>query len=597
MSFAPDRFSTDWLESDFDDMLKELRIENFAIIDRLELKFGTSLAAFTGETGAGKSILLDAIDALMGGRTESSMIRADEERANLEALFIIPEAHKEVIYSMLDAEGLLDDSQKEVLFNREIRREGRNIARINGRAVSVTLMREIGSYLVDIHGQSEHLSLLNVRKHLRLLDRFADDYALLDEYQQAYHAIRILQKELANLRKADQDAARMTDLLNYQIQEIETARLKAGEEMELRGELTRLANAEKLSTLAQQAYALLEEASPETPSISMMLGEVVAALVSLSGIDTSLQDLSAQSETALSITADISRALQDYLETIEFNPKRLEQVENRLALINTLKKKYGASEAAILLFADKARAQLETISHAEERIEELEAEEAIKLTALAHKALALSGERRAAALVLGSSVERELDDLRMEGARFTVDIQHQDDPNGLPLGDGRTVRYDERGIDQTEFLIAPNPGEGLKPLVKIASGGETSRLMLALKNVLAKADTIPTMIFDEIDQGIGGRVGAVVGEKLWHLARDHQVLCVTHLPQLAAFGDQHFHVFKRVQGGRTTTVVESLAGAQRDSELALMFGGDSEANRAAAQEALAVAQERKTILG
>jgi len=576
-------------------MLTELRIENFAIIDRLALSFGASLAAFTGETGAGKSILLDAIDALMGGRVESTMIRADEERANLEAVFTIPDAHREVICSLLDAEGLLDND-REVLFNREIRREGRNIARINGRAVNITLMHEIGSYLVDIHGQSEHLSLLTVRQHLRLLDRFADDQELLDDYQKAYRTLKTLQKELEDLRGAEQDAARMTDLLKYQIQEIESARVKPGEEAELRSELTRLANAEKLSSLAQQAYALLEEASPDAPSISAMLGEVSGALHSLAGIDASLNDLSAQSETALSLTADIGRALQDYLESIEFNPKRLEAVENRLALIVTLKRKYGDSEEQILAFAQNAHAQMEKITHAEERIAELEAQETIQMSALMQKALALSAARKTAAISLGSAIEKELDDLKMAGARFSVDIQAREDARGLPLEDGRKVHYDERGIDQTEFLIAPNPGEGLKPLVKIASGGETSRLMLALKNVLAKADTIPTMIFDEIDQGIGGRVGAVVGEKLWSLAREHQVLCVTHLPQLAAFGDLHFHVFKKVQDGRTITVVESLTGERRESELALMFGGDSEPNRAAANEALVIANDRKVLL-
>ena len=576
-------------------MLKELRIENFAIIDRLELKFGASLAAFTGETGAGKSILLDAIEALMGGRAESVMIRADEERANLEALFTIPEAHREVICGLLEAEGLLDNN-REMLLNREIRREGRNIARINGRTVSVALMREVGSYLVDIHGQSEHLSLLTVRQHLRLLDRFADDHELLEDYQSAYHTLKTLQKELDDLRKAEQDAAHMNDLLNYQIQEIEAARLKTGEEVELRGELTRLANAEKLSSLAQQAYALLEEANPDAPSISAMLGEVVGALNSLAGIDNSLQELSTQSETALAIMADISRLLQDYMESIEFNPQRLEQVENRLALISTLKRKYGGSEEQVLTFAENARAQLEKISHAEERIAELEAQEGLQLSALVQKALAISAVRQSTALTLGSAVEKELIDLRMAGARFSVDIQYRDDTHGLLIEDGRKIRYDERGIDQVEFLIAPNPGEGLKPLVKTASGGETSRLMLAIKNVLAKADTIPTMIFDEIDQGIGGRVGAVVGEKLWQLGREHQVLCVTHLPQLAAFGDQHFHVFKRIQEGRTITVVESLSGERRESELALMFGGDSEANRAAAQEVLARASNRKAAL-
>ncbi|HUV15558.1 MAG TPA: DNA repair protein RecN [Pelolinea sp.] len=576
-------------------MLKELRIENFAIIDQLELIFKDGLAAFTGETGAGKSILLDAIEALMGGRAESAMIRAEEERANLEALFSIPDAHREAICALLEQEGLLE-GRDEMLFNREIRREGRNIARINGRVVNVSLMREIGSYLVDIHGQSEHLSLLTVRHHLRLLDRFADDQLLLHEYQRAYHVLKDLQKELNDLRQAEQDAARMSDLLTYQIQEIDAAKLKPGEESELRDELTRLANAEKLSSLAQQAYGLLEESSPDAPSISSMLGEVAGALSALAGIDKNLEELSSQIESMLASAADISRSLQDYMDSVEFNPKRLDQVENRLALISTLKRKYGAAEEEIIGFRDNAQLQLEKITHAGERILELEARENALMDDLSEKALALSRSRQDAAQKLSGSVERELDDLHMAGARFSVDIQRRDDPQGLPVSNGKRVRYDERGINQVEFLIAPNPGEGLKPLVKIASGGETSRLMLALKHVLAKADTIPTMIFDEIDQGIGGRVGAVVGEKLWQLGKEHQVLCVTHLPQLAAFGEQHFHVFKQVQTGRTVTVVESLVGERRESELALMFGGESEANRAAAQDTLSSAAERKQTL-
>ncbi len=577
-------------------MLKELRIENFAIIDQLELKFEPGLTTFTGETGAGKSILLDAINALMGGRVETSMIRADVERANLEALFSIPAEHQAEIAALLEAEGLLDDpEQVDILFNREIRREGRNIARINGRVITVALMKDLGSFLVDIHGQSEHLSLLSVRQHLRLLDRYADDRDLLEDYRRSYSQIKATQLELADLRKAEQDAARMSDLLNYQIQEIEAAKLKPGEESELRGELSRLANAEKLSTLATQAYNLLEEDNPDAPSITAMLGEVVGAVRGLSNIDKSLSDLADQCESITSLTSDVSRELQSYLEGIEYNPKRLEQTENRLALINTLKKKYGQDEAAVLNFAENARQQLDKITNAEERISELEELESVQLADLAQKALALSAARQAAALTLGELVERELADLQMAGARFSADIRTKPAEPGLPLDDGQIVKFDERGIDQVEFLIAPNPGEGLKPLVKIASGGETSRLMLALKNVLAKADTIPTLIFDEIDQGIGGRIGAMVGEKLWQLGGSHQVLCVTHLPQLAAYGNQHFHVYKQVANGRTTTQVEELRDEQRMSELAAMLGGDNEANRLAAKEALQSAEERKQL--
>ena len=573
-------------------MLKELRIENFAIIHQLELKFEPGLTTFTGETGAGKSILLDAIEALIGGRAETGMIRSDVERANLEALFSMPPDHKQEIIQLLDSEGLYE-GEPNILLNREIRREGRNIARINGRVVNVSLMKELGAYLVDIHGQSEHLSLLTVRQHLQLLDRFADDRAALDEYQQSYHVLKATQQELKDLRQAEQDAARMSDLLNYQIQEIDAAKLRVGEEDELREELSRLANAEKLSSLAKQAYSLLEEDSPETPAINSMLGQVVSAVRALANIDKSLEPLADQCENISSLSSDTSRDLQNYLEAIEYNPKRLEQTENRLALINTLKRKYGENEQAILDFAEKARLQLNRITNAEERIGELEALEAAQLAETARKALTLSEARKSAAATMGGQVERELADLHMAGARFAVDMQFKAVESGLPLDDGSQVKFDERGIDQVEFLIAPNPGEGLKPLVKIASGGETSRLMLALKNVLAKADTIPTLIFDEIDQGIGGRIGAMVGEKLWQLGNRHQVLCVTHLPQLAAYGNHHYHVYKQVQDGRTMTKVEELTADRRRVELALMFGGDSEANQSAAQEALDSAEMRK----
>jgi len=573
-------------------MLKELRIENFAIIDSIELSFGSGLTAFTGETGAGKSILLDAIEALMGGRAESTMIRANAERANLEAVFSIPEQNRKQILDLLAAEELLDYDH-EVIFNREIRRNGRNTARINGHTVSVTLMREIGSYLVDIHGQSEHLSLLTVRQHLDLLDRYADNAVLLEAYQKVYRNVKKVRSELETLRKTEQDAARQIDLLSYQIQEIDAAKLEPGEEESLRVELNRLANAEKLASLAQTAFTLLEESTPDTQSVSGLLGEANRSIQRLAQIDNELENLLEQGESAAAQLADVSLSLQDYIDQIEFNPNRLIETENRLVLITTLKKKYGPDEQAIIDFAEQAREQLENISHAEENIADLEKEESRLMEELRAAALELSESRQTAARSLGQQVEKELADLKMAGARFSVALDHKPDEKGVPIDGETIVRFTSNGIDMAEFLIAPNPGEGFKPLVKIASGGETSRLMLALKNVLAKADTIPVLIFDEIDQGIGGRVGAIVGEKLWQLGGNHQVFCVTHLAQLAAYGNQHFHVYKKIDQERTHTLVEDLKGANRLTELALMFGNDSEANRTAAREAIETADQFK----
>ncbi|KUK46177.1 MAG: DNA repair protein RecN [Anaerolinea thermophila] len=572
-------------------MLRELSIQNFAIIPELRLRFKPGLTTFTGETGAGKSIMLDALEVLTGGRTDNSMIRSGAEIAQLEAVFTLPESNRPTILHILEEQGLTDDSEDSIILGREIRKEGRNIARINGRMVSTGILRDVGSYLVDIHGQSEHLSLLKVKEHIHLLDRYCKNESLLTDYQHIYRTWHHIHHELDDLRKAEADAARQQDLLNYQIQEIEAATLQDGEEDELHNELNRLANAEKLATLCQKASSLLESSELEARGVNEQMGEISQALHRVAEIDNEVNDLAVQSDTVLSLIEDINRALQDYMDTVEYNPKRLEQVENRISLINSLTRKYGTSITEVLDFAGKAKKQLDKITHAEERIQELETEEKEVLQQLAQKGSALSENRQRFANLLGQKMEAQLADLRMEGAKFKADIQQLPDPQGLQLAHGEIVHFDENGIDKVEFLIAPNPGEGLKPLVKIASGGETSRLMLALKNVLAEADTIPTLIFDEIDQGIGGRIGAIVGEKLWQLGRSHQVLCVTHLPQLAAFGIQHYRVHKLVQEGRTITQVDDINGEARVRELANMFGGDTEANRKAALEVLSNANQ------
>lgn len=576
-------------------MLTELQIENFAIIHKLDLKFGTGLTAFTGETGAGKSIILDAIEAVMGGRSDSTNIRSGAERALVEATFRIPEQNRTAINEILTREELLDDPDF-VIMSRELRREGRNIARVNGRNVNVALLREIGEYLVDIHGQSEHLSLLNVRRHLELLDNFASSEPYLEAYRANHKKVVRTRKELHELRQNEREAAQRMDLLTFQIQEIESAELKTDEEETLRQERTRLANAEKLASLVQKSLILLEEGETEVPAISDLLGEATEAVIALSKIDSAQEKLSEQIVALAEGLRDITASLQDYLEQIEFNPRRLEEVEIRLDLINSLKRKYGNSIDAVLAYLEKARADLDQITHAGERIQELEIEEQKLLRQLAQEGLKLSEVRKKAAENLSKGVETELADLSMAGAHFTVDIQYRPDPEGLPIAPGQTVYFDENGLDQVQFLIAPNPGEGFKPLVKIASGGETSRLMLALKNVLAKADQVATLVFDEIDQGIGGRVGGIVGEKLWHLARQHQVLCITHLPQLAAFGDQHYCVRKQIEQGRTLTLVTRLEGQSRLNELAQMIGSQSSANLNAAQETLNFARHRSNQL-
>jgi DNA repair protein RecN (Recombination protein N) len=579
-------------------MLLELRIENFAIIDHLELAFAPGLIAFTGETGAGKSIIIDAVEILLGGRADSNMIRAGADRAMVEGLVRIPTASRLQVQAILEREGLLDEApgeaengrsgeaQDSVSLGREIRRSGRSVARLNGRSVSVSLLSEIGEYLVDVHGQSEHLSLLRVRQHLNLLDSFAGVDDQLSGYGETYRRLQTVRRELAEIHRAESDAARRADMLTYQINEIDAARLQTGEEEELKEERNRLANAEGLAKLTQEALQILDEGDLEAPSITDLLGQLVHAVNALARIDPTQGPLGEQAGAIEENLAELSHSLRNYQETVEFNPKRLDQVEERLNLISQLKRKYGNSIPAVLAFGEEARQMLDAITHAGERLEELEAEEGTLLSRLGTQGQVLSNDRRRAAEKLARAVEQELADLHMAGAQFQVDFQQRNDPEGVPLESGARVAFDATGLERVEFLVAPNPGEGLKPLAKIASGGETSRLMLALKNVLARADQVPILIFDEIDQGIGGRVGAIVGRKLWNLARQHQVLCITHLPQLAAFGEQHYRVQKQVLDGRTHTVVEPVQGEVRLLELAQMMGEISEGTRRSAEELL-----------
>jgi len=575
-------------------MLTELRIENFAIIDHLEIQFGPGLCVFTGETGAGKSIIIDALETILGNRADSIFIRSGAERATVEAIFHITENIREPVNALLDEEDLLDDPEF-VTLGRELRRTGRNVARINGRSVSVSLLHEIGEYLVDIHGQSQHLSLLRVRQHLGLLDRYADIDSLVIPYQKTYKQLQNVRHELDILRKNERDAVRRADLLSYQIAEIDSTHLKKGEDNDLVEERNRLANAEGLSSLSQEALQLLDEGDPENPAITDLLGEAVDTLNNLARIDTSQVQTGQQAAALFEAISELSRNIRDYLEGIEFNPKRLTQVEERIDIIQNLKRKYGDTIEVVLAFAEKARNELETINNAEERILELETLKDKLLSKLAKQGLALFEKRTAAADQLASSIEAELDDLRMAGARFQVAFERRPNPEGVPLPNGERVAFDATGLERVEFLIETNPGEGFKPLVKIASGGETARLMLALKNVLARADHVPTLIFDEIDQGIGGRVGTVVGKKLWQLTNQHQVLCITHLPQLAAFGQQHFQVQKQIEDGRTKTNVVQIDGEARLNELAQMLGQVSMGTLKSAQEILQSASKASSL--
>lgn len=579
-------------------MLAELNIRDFAIIDTLDLRFGPGFNVLTGETGAGKSIIIDAVSLLLGGRGETSLVRSGAPQATIEGTFRLDAESRSAIEPLLEQDGLEGDEPGILLLSREIRREGRNVCRVNGRAVTLKVLESIGQHLVDIHGQTEHLSLMRVREHLDLLDRYGELWPLREETAASVQALRAVRRELGDLRRDERELARRMDLLRYQVDEIEAARLESGEEDELVQERNRLANAEQLQELSDEAFRALYEGGEEQASAVDLVQMAARALAGLGRLDPSTGPLGESAETLSYQLVDLAESLREYRDQVEFNPRRLNQVEERLILIRNLQRKYGDAIDDVLAFADRARRELETIEHSEERIEELEAEEERLLREIGRAGAELSARRREAGERLAAGIEAELEELNMARARFGVDLRWRDDDDGAYV-DGRRVAFDATGLDRAEFLVAPNVGEPLKPLVRIASGGETSRLMLALKTVLAQADRTPTLIFDEIDAGIGGRVGSVVGRKLWGLtvggdgARRHQVLCVTHLPQLACYGDLHLRVSKGIVGERTATDVHLVQEQARAHEIAGMLGAITDRTEASAREMLAASQADK----
>lgn len=579
-------------------MLAELTITNFAIIERLALRFDAGLNVFTGETGAGKSIIIDAVSMLLGGRADSNVIRADTDLSTIEGIFYLSDRERVTMAPLLAQDSLLHDNPNVLILAREIRRSGYNVCRVNGRAVRLSILEGIGRHLVDIHGQHEHLSLLYERAHLDFLDRYG---GLLDERQALNDQVKAalsVRRELADLIRSERESSRRADLLRFQIEEIDAAQLRPGEDADLFQERNRLANAEKLADLCQEALILISEGQEEQASATDLIGDAVRVMGSLARTAPEMEPQSQKAQELEYQLDDLASALRDYQDLIEFSPARLNQVEGRLELIRRLQRKYGDSIEEVLAFGVQAADELDKIEHSTERIAELRNKEKALLLKIGEMGAALSVRRREAGAHLATEVEAELNELKMEDAQFAVDVQWQAHEDGAivehPPEKGLEpggYAFDASGLDRVAFLIAPNVGEPLKPLARVASGGETSRLMLALKTALSKADQIPTLIFDEIDQGIGGRVGGVVGRKLLGLSQasaadGRQVFCVTHLPQLAGYADAHLRVRKTVTEGRTRTVVEPIEGETRVAELAQMLGGESESTRQIATELL-----------
>ncbi|MFZ5814083.1 MAG: DNA repair protein RecN [Bacillota bacterium] len=564
-------------------MLVEIAIEQFALIERVRLQFAGGLNVLTGETGAGKSIILDAVQAVIGGRTSADVVRAGQEKATVEAVFDL--AGLEASIAQLREMGIEVDEENLLVIRREISRSGRGQIRINGRTATAGMLREATQGLIDLHGQHEHQSLLQAEKHLDLLDQYGgsllqqeekplellDRYAGLDlsdmrlRIAEVVRELHRVQREMQELLGDEKDRARREDLLRFQVDELTAAKLQPGEEEELEAERQVLAHAEKLKLTASQAYGALYEGGNRQLSAIDLLGRVKSDLEDVLRHDPSLAEAVEMVNSALVHVQEASHLLAGYRDRIDDDPGRLARVESRLDQISTLKRKYGDSVEEMLAYLAQVQQELERLERSQDLIEELRAQEAELGRRAEELAAALTQSRRQAAAQLSERVSRELADLGMPAARFEVAVEAPEQPSYQAVT--------PRGWDRVEFRFSPNPGEPLKPLAKIVSGGEMSRIMLALKVILARVDGVPSLVFDEVDTGISGRAAQAVGEKLARIAGDRQVLCVTHLPQVASMADTHFLITKQVEGGRTTTRVVPLDEEGRAEEIARMIGG------------------------
>lgn len=554
-------------------MLVELYIRNFAIIEELRIQLDGGLNVLTGETGAGKSIILDAMALVLGDRADTTFVREGADRAYVDATFHLEPSLNAEFSKIIEREGLEGEQGDLLLLSRELRLNGRNFSRINGRAVNLSILREFGKQLVDIHGQGDHLSLLNPHSHLPLLDAYAGLEDDRFRVARSVEELRQVRQQLNQLKQDKRQVAQRIDFLQYQVEEIVSANLTEDEDNILIAERTRLANMEQLLELSRAAISDLGGFEEDSLSVSDLLGQAEKSISKLAVLDQELSPILEKIQGLNFQLNDLSAELMAYQNKLDHDPQRLSYVEERIELINTLKRKYGPSIAEILKAKNDAVQELESISQSEQRTEALEQQEQELLYKIGKLGMGLSKRRYAASLGLSSEIEKELEDLNMDRTRFRVEMRKSPDELGAYVN-GDRISFDDTGLDQVEFLISTNPGEPPRPLAKVASGGETSRIMLALKSVLAKVDETPTLIFDEIDQGIGGRVGDVVGRKLWGLTDParHQVIVVTHLPQLAGYADSHYHVSKRLVGQRTTTVVSRLDSGERIQELAAMLG-------------------------
>lgn len=560
-------------------MLSLLHIENIAVISQADITFDKGFNVLTGETGAGKSIVIDAIGAIMGERTSRDLIRTGAKSARVSAVF-----RELPALDWFERQGIAPDENGELLIERAIQGDGKNVCRVNGRPLLVTQLRELGCQLLNIHGQHDGQQLLDEECHLDYLDSFGGTGESRTAFVAAYEKVRALRRERDDLQMNDAEKARRIDTLTYQIEELDGAELRLGEDEELSARRDVLRNAERLTDAVDGAWQALTGGDDGEGAVSLIV-EAENRLAQGGRYSGDLKELSEKAAQLRCDADDLAELVRDLRGTLDFYPGELDEIEERLDKLYRLKKKYGGSTEEMLDYLDKCKRELDAIQFSEDRIVRLDKELEKALEKAREQGKLLSTKRQKAADKLAKRIQSELKELDMPKVRFQVEFAPKDTPDGM----------DATGMDTVRFLMSANVGEDLKPINKIASGGELSRIMLALKNVLAETEQVTTLIFDEVDTGVSGRAAGKVAQKLFQVSNAKQVLCVTHLPQIAAMGDVHFSVEKGEQDGRTYTQVERLERPRRKEELARLSGGGVTAVMLdGAEELLAAAEKYKT---
>lgn len=549
-------------------MLVELNIKEFAIIKNLSINFNEGLNILTGETGAGKSIIIDAIQLIIGGRSSVEFIRTNAQKAEIEALFHIPDNHP--VYETLSIIGIGNIEEGTLLIKRELLLTGKSICRINGQLVSLTMLKEVGKWLIQLYSQLQHQQLLSQDNQLALLDAYGEDELLnlKNNYSEKYTRYIALKKELEILSKNERETAQRIDLLQYQIKEISEANLTINEDIELEQLRNKIKHSEKIVSGLNNAYNILSDES----GVINLIGNANGILAELAEFDENIKNIYEQISSIYYQIDDLSLQIGRDKESIDFDVNQLNSIEERLSVIHLLKRKYGSTIEEVLSYLNEIETELDMIQNKDRHIQEVQTDLVNLTNEVFVEATEISNIRKKYAQELSNLIESELKDLHMSKTKLKIDINFQEDMNGI-MYEGKNYNITKSGLDKVTFLITPNPGEPLKPLNKIVSGGELSRIMLAILTILAHRDKIPTVIFDEIDTGVSGRAAQAIAEKLASVSRNKQVFVITHLPQVASIADYHYLIEKNIINNNTNTQISLLDEQKRSEVLALMLGG------------------------